>query len=161
MKTILAAVDFSEKSKAVTEQAGALAKALGAKLWLLHVTSDESQAMAYEPVGFSGEMPGMMTMPGDIQLARDLTAEECKREHAQLLSMSAELRENGVDCQASLLKGAAAKLIVEKAGDLDADIIVIASHGYGLLHKVLLGSVSEAVLRHAPCNVMVVPTSGK
>jgi nucleotide-binding universal stress UspA family protein len=57
-----------------------------------------------------------------------------------------------------LLKGTAADGIIEKALELKADIIILGSHGHGLLHKALLGSVSEPVIRHAPGNIMVVPT---
>lgn len=161
MKQLLAAVDFSKNTDAVLEQAAALAAALEAKLWILHVTSDETQAMAYESTQFSGYAPEFINIPGDVQLARDLSAEEFKREHRQLLEMSAALRDRGIDAQALLLKGSAAKLILEKAEDLNADIIVLGTHGHGLLHKALLGSVGEAVIRNACRNVMVVPASAK
>lgn len=158
MKTILAAVDFSKNTDAVLEQSANLAKALGAKLWVLHVTSAETQAIAYESAPFADYAPGFINMPGDVQLARELSASEIKREHAQLLGMSASLREKGVDAQAILLKGDAAPLILEKAAELSAKIIVLGSHGHGLLHKALVGSVSEAVIRHADRNVLVVPS---
>lgn len=161
MNPILAAVDFSKSTDAVVEQAGALAKALGAKLWLLHVTSDETQAMVYETTQFTGYAPEFIGLPGDVQLARDLSASEIKREHAQLQSFSAKLREKGVDTQALLLKGDAANLILAKAAELSAGIIVLGSHGHGLLHKALVGSVSEAVIRHSDRNVMVVPAPSK
>ena len=157
MKQLLAAVDFSKNTDAVLEQAAKLATALDAKLWILHVTSDETQAMAYESTQFSGYAPEFVNIPGDVQLARDISAEEFRREHAQLLEMSSTLRGNGVNAQAMLLKGEAAKLILEKAEDLQVDLIVLGSHGHGLLHKALLGSVSEAIIRHAQRNVMVVP----
>lgn len=158
MKQLLAAVDFSKTTDAVLEQAAKLASALDAKLWIVHVTSDETQAMAYESTQFTGYAPEFVNLPGDVKLARDLSAEEFKREHAQLLEMSSHLRERGIDAQALLLKGDAAKLILEKAKDLQTEIILLGSHGHGLLHKALLGSVSEAVMHKAPCNVMVVPT---
>ncbi len=158
MKQLLAAVDFSKTTNAVLEQAAKLATALDAKLWIVHVTSDETQAMAYESAQFTGYAPEFINLPGDVKLARDLSAEEFKREHAQLLEISANLRERGIDAQSLLLKGDAAKLILEKAKDLQAEIILLGSHGHGLLHKALLGSVSEAVMHKAPCNVMVVPT---
>jgi len=157
MKQILAAVDFSKHTEAILEQAAGLTKALDAKLWILHAASDETQAMAYEATQFTGYAPEFINMPGDVQLARDLSAEEFKREHQQLLAMSSNLRENGVDAQAILLKGDAANLILEKAKDLAVETIVLGSLGHGLLHKALLGSVSEAVIRHATCNVLVVP----
>lgn len=159
MKKLLVAVDFSKNTNAVLEQAANLANALGAKLWLLHVTSEETQAMAYESTQFFGYAPEFINMPGDVQLARDLCADEIKREHIQLLGMSAHLREKSINVQAILLKGDAAKLILEKSSTLQADIIILGSHGHGLLHKALLGSVSEAVLHHAQCNVMIVPAT--
>jgi nucleotide-binding universal stress UspA family protein len=60
-----------------------------------------------------------------------------------------------------LLKGTPANLIVEKANELNADMIILGSHGHGLFHKALLGSVSESILRHAHCNVLVVPSKEK
>jgi nucleotide-binding universal stress UspA family protein len=157
VKQLLVAVDFSKKTDVVLKQAATLAKTLGAKLWVLHAVSDETQAMAYESSPFFAYAPEFANMPGDVQLARDLSAEEFKREHSHLLAISSTLREEGVDAQAILLKGDAANLILEKAKDLHAEIIILGSHGHGLLRKALLGSVSEAVLRRAPCNVMVVP----
>ncbi len=161
MKQLIAAIDFSKSTDAVLEQAATLAKALDAKLWILYVASDEMQAMAYESTQFVGYAPEFANMPGDVQLARDLSAEEFKREHRQLLEISSNLRKAGANAQAILLKGAAAQLILEKADELAADLIVVGSHGHGLLHKVFLGSVSEAVIRHARHNVMIVPSKGK
>ena len=159
MKQLLAAVDFSKNTDAVLDQAASLAKALGVKLWIVHVASDETRAMAYESTQFPGYAPEFINMPGDVKLARNLTADEIKREHSQLLGISSKLREEGVDTQSILLKGDAAKLILEKAAELPAEIIILGSHGHGLLHKALLGSVSEAIIRHARCSVLIVPSS--
>lgn len=158
MNSLLAAVDFSKISEAVLDQAAIFAKALDAKLWILHVASDETQAMAYETTQYSSYAPELVGLPGDVQLARDLSAEELKREHTELLSISSKLRSQGVDAHAILLKGDAAKLIVEKAIDLSVRTILLGSHGHGLLHKALLGSVSESVIRHARCSVLIVPS---
>jgi nucleotide-binding universal stress UspA family protein len=159
MKNILAAVDFSNASSAVLDQASGLAMAFNAKLWILHVASDEIAAMAYESAQFTDYAPEFVNFPGDVQLARDLCAEEFKREHAQLLGMSAKLRKEGVVAQALLLTGNPADTIVEKAKEIPADVIVIGSQGHGLLRKALLGSVSEAVIRHARCNILIVPAA--
>jgi len=159
MKNLLVAVDFSKTTEAAVTQAAVLARGLAAKLWILHVTSDESQAMVYEATQFTGYAPEFSAMPGDIQLARDLSAEEIKREHHELLSISSKLREDGTDAQAILVKGETAKLIVEKAEELESEMIILGSHGHSILHKALLGSVSEAVMRHAKCNVLIVPSA--
>ncbi|MBI9020555.1 MAG: universal stress protein [Verrucomicrobia bacterium] len=157
MKNILVAVDFSKNTDEVMAQAAALGKGLGAKLWIVHVTSTALQA-AYESTQLYDFAPEFISAAGgDVELARDLCAEEYKREHQSLLNLSGKMREAGVDAQAMLLKGDAAALILEKAEDLDIDIIVMGSHGHGLLRKVLLGSVSEAVIRKAFCSVLIVP----
>jgi len=46
--------------------------------------------------------------------------------------------------------------IVETAEEMAADIIVIGSHGYKQWERLLLGSVSDSVVHHAPCSVLVV-----
>ena len=157
MKNILVAVDFSKNTGEVVDQASALAKGLSAKLTIVHVTSDALQA-AYESTQFYDFAPEFVSAPvGDVEMARELCAEQYKREHQSLLNLSAKLREEGVDAQAMLLKGDAAELILEKAEDLDVETIVMGSHGHGLLRKVLIGSVTEAVLRKAFCSVLIVP----
>jgi nucleotide-binding universal stress UspA family protein len=44
------------------------------------------------------------------------------------------------------------------AKEVDADLIIIATHGYTGLDRALLGSVTERVARHAPCPVLIVRT---
>lgn len=46
--------------------------------------------------------------------------------------------------------------IVEEAKDWGADLIVVGSHGYGFWDRMLIGSVSDAVIHHAPCSVLIV-----
>jgi len=158
MKKILVAIDFSKNTADVMDQAAVLAKGLGAKLWIVHVTSDALQR-AYEATQFYGFTPELAGGPdGDVEMARELCAREYKQEHESLLNWSSKMRQEGVDAQAMLLKSEdAAGLILEKAEDFDVDIIVMGSHGHGLLRKMLTGSVAEAVLRRAYCSVLIVP----
>ena len=158
METLLAAIDFSKTTDEVIQQASRLASALNAQLWILHVASDDTRAFAYDATPHSDFSTDFISVPGDVQLARDLSAEELKREHRELLNISSALRTKQIDAHAMLLKGNAARVIIEKAADVDADIIILGSHGHGILHKALVGSVSESVIRHSPCNVMIVPT---
>lgn len=158
MKKILVAIDFSKITGEVVKQAAALAKGLNAKVWVVHVAPDQLPATE-EFIPFCDFSTGMIRapFPDDIEISRGMRAEEYKREHQALLNLSGNLRQEGVDAQAILMKGDIAELILEKAENLDVDIIVLGSHGYGLLHKVVVGSVSEAVLRKAMCNVLIVP----
>lgn len=159
MKTLLAAVDFSSATNLVIEQASRFAEKLEARLWILHVATDEAQPAVYDSLQYSDYSSDLLSMPGDVQLARDLSAEELKREHTELLAISSRLRSSGIDAHAILLKGDVPRLIVEKASQLEAEIIILGSHGHGMLHKALVGSVSESVIRHAPCSVLIVPAT--
>ena len=158
MKKILVAVDFSKNTGKVVEQATILAKGLMAKTWIVHVTSDQLQKAAYAGASFYDPVAAFISAPaGDVEMARDLCAEEYKQEHQTLLQLSKKLRQAGVDAQAMLLKGDAAELILEQAENLDIDMIVMGSHGHGILRKMLLGSVTEKVLHKAFCSVLIVP----
>lgn len=55
-----------------------------------------------------------------------------------------------------VVRGAPAPSIVLEAEEWKADLIIVGSHGYGFWERMLLGSVSNAVVHHAPCSVLVV-----
>lgn len=55
-----------------------------------------------------------------------------------------------------IVMGSPNRVIVDNATEWGADMIVVGSHGRGFWGRVMLGSVSDAVLHHAPCSVMVV-----
>lgn len=57
---------------------------------------------------------------------------------------------------AEVLHGSPESRIVETAEDFGADLIVVGSHGYNRWERLLLGSVSDSVVHHAPCSVLVV-----
>jgi nucleotide-binding universal stress UspA family protein len=71
--------------------------------------------------------------------------------------MAEKLRDSGLDCDAILVQGPYVEKIVSESKRLDADLIVIGAHSKGLVSRVLLGSVSEGVLRKSHIPVMVVP----
>src|SRR5436190_14198443 len=58
-----------------------------------------------------------------------------------------------------VLYGTAESRIIETAEEMHADLIVIGSHGYKAWERMLLGSVSNSVVHHAPCSVLVVRTN--
>ncbi len=55
-----------------------------------------------------------------------------------------------------LLVGSPESRIVETAEEMNADLIIVGSHGYNRWERLLLGSVSDSVVHHAPCSVLVV-----
>ncbi len=61
-----------------------------------------------------------------------------------------------LDLTTEVLDGSPQRVIVEKAESWNADLIVIGSHGRGFWNRTMIGSVSDAVVHHAPCSVLVV-----
>jgi nucleotide-binding universal stress UspA family protein len=61
-----------------------------------------------------------------------------------------------VSVTTKVMEGSPKDMIVEEAQDWGADLIVLGSHGYGRVRRVLLGSVASAVVAEAPCSVQVV-----
>jgi len=146
MKKILAAIDFSDVSDRVLDTAVASAKAHGAGLVLVHVAAPEPEFIGYE-VG-----------PVSERAAR---AEHLREEHRQLQAMAKRCQAAGVDATALLVPGYPAQQIIQESAEHEASMIVIGSHGHGAVYRLLVGSVSEGVIRHAPCPVLLVPAQGE
>jgi universal stress protein A len=66
------------------------------------------------------------------------------------------LADKNVLVKTELLTGSPESRIVEKAEEINADLIIVGSHGYNRWERLLLGSVSDSVIHHAPCSVLVV-----
>jgi len=66
------------------------------------------------------------------------------------------LRKAGFKADWAILGGAAKSKIIDHAAKWHADLIVLGSHGYTGMERFLLGSVSDAVARHARCSVEIV-----
>jgi universal stress protein A len=138
---ICCAVDFSEPSRLALEAAAGMARRFGSALSVVHV----SEAFA----------PG----PRAVFAPPPRAAEE--RVVAELAAWRADAERLGAaDAGSVLLYGAAAASIVGFARDERMDLIVVASHGRTGLKRLLLGSVAEAVMRTAPCSVLVVRRAG-
>ena len=143
MKTILVPVDFSSVSVAVIEHAAQLAAAFSSAVWLLHVAAPEPDFVGYD------EGP---------RSVREQVAGEMRDTHRRLQEESSRLRERGIDATAIQVQGATTETILHEADRLQADVIVLGSHGHGALHRALLGSVSEGVLHRAACPVVLIPS---
>lgn len=104
--------------------------------------------MTAEPFAVSAEYYGEIEA-NVTKNAKDFTAAAAER-----LKQSCPLVG---DVSSEVLRGTtAAQTIVETAREWGADLIVVGSHGYGFWSRALLGSVSNSVVHHAPCSVLVV-----
>jgi universal stress protein A len=138
---ILCPIDFSAGSNEALVAAAELARNSTAPLVILHV----SETSAWQAI------MGFQLVPEVIQQATNSEAKELAR-------WEAHAKELGVkQVSTRLLAGAPWDQIVTAARDDGAiDLIVMGTHGRTGLQHVLLGSVAEKTVRHAPCPVLVV-----
>ena len=135
LKRILVPLDFTECAEKALFYAAPLAKQFGAELALLHVIepvySTASEAMVLPVVKSEGEAK------------RDLEALRGKLPH-------------DVCCEILLRTGRPQFEIVAIAKEHNADLIILSTHGRTGVERLLMGSVAEHVVRHAPCPVLIV-----
>lgn len=139
VKKILIAVDDSDISARAARVGTELARSVKAKIGFIHI---------FDPTTGPGTIWGVpanhLTELSE-RTAKDLLATFRKR-NAQRSGVTEFLR-----------SGKPAHQIIEVAKGWPADLIVMGSHGRGKIGGMILGSVSQEVLCHAPCPVMVVP----
>lgn len=141
-RPLLVAVDFSPVTAAVLAAAADEARARGAEVHLVHVAAPE---------------PAFVGREVDPPEMRNVVAHELREEHRRLQALAAELERGGLVVTALCVQGPTVEKIVSIAERIGADRVIVGSHGRGPLARALLGSVSEALLRAAPCPVLVVP----
>ena len=140
---ILVATDGSREAQLAVTTAADLAKSTDSELHVVHV----------------GEVPLVYHPERHAYRAE---YEEHEKEAQQLLEAEVErIKEAGATVAQSHLRMGRANAradeeIVELAQSIDAGMIVMGSRGQGRLRRALLGSVSESVVRHAPCPVTIV-----
>jgi nucleotide-binding universal stress UspA family protein len=142
MKNILVPVDFSGETARVLDLAVDLAGPFNAKLWLVHVAAPDPDF-----VGFDAG-------PAYI---REQRAEVLRQEHMEIQQMAAALKNRGVECEGLLVQGSTTETLLDEIVRLQADMVIMGSHGRSGLFKAFVGSVSEQVLRDSRVPVLIVP----
>lgn len=97
-------------------------------------------------------------LPDTAELEKTARESAGKVVEDAMADLTAKLQSDGVTIEGDVLFGSPDSRIVETAEDMHADMIVIGSHGYKRWERLLLGSVSNSVVQHAHCTVMVVRT---
>ncbi|MEI7593979.1 MAG: universal stress protein [Actinomycetes bacterium] len=145
MGELLVCVDFSDASDRVITAAVRLAASTNLTLRVIHVAASESELAGYDNESFEATTP-------------DKRAGALRDEHATLEAITDRLRTAGIDAaDPAIVMGHTAKEIVRLAHDSDAELIMVGSHGHGGIHHLLVGSVTEDLLRHSSVPVIVVP----
>lgn len=124
---------------------------------------DEALALAHETGSGIAVMTVWRALQGDFGLAYPSTAVladilEAERAHAETTLGAAISRaeEAGVQIITRLATGDPAETVCAYAKEIGARLIAVGTRGHGTVTTLLLGSVSQAVIRHAPCPVLVV-----
>lgn len=100
---------------------------------------------------FSAEgFPHLTSDTAEIEQEREKQGGELIR------NVCAKLGKAGFRSSKAVLHGDARAAILDRAGEWKADLIVVGSHGLKGLNRLLMGSVSDAVARHAACSVQIV-----
>jgi nucleotide-binding universal stress UspA family protein len=140
---IIVAVDFSEHADRALDAAIEFAKQFGAELHLIHALDVRIPMMTpYEvviPTAFIEQARGAVRSKLEVLVQKAAT--------------------EGVTATSHMTEAPAASAIVELAEELGADLVVMGTRGHTGLKHVLLGSVAERTLRHAPCSVLTVKAS--
>ncbi|CAN5323021.1 universal stress protein [soil metagenome] len=146
---ILIATDGSDYSKAAVEQCCRLAIKPENTEVLIVSAYEDAYPITAEPFALSAEYYQKLD-DAVSELAASFVADA-----KQMILDKFPAAAFAVDTE--VLRGAPDQKIIEKAKDWNADLIVVGSHGRGFWGR-LLGSVSNGVVHHAPCSVLVVRT---
>ncbi|MBT3878189.1 MAG: universal stress protein [Candidatus Scalindua sp.] len=143
---ILVAIDLSDASQEILDNAKTLSLALSAKVWLLHVVEPEPEFVGYR---------------AGPQSVRDQVAHKFHEERDELQKEVNDFRKSGIDITALFVQGSTVDVIYRESKKLEIDIIIVGSHGHGGVYHLVFGSVSEGVLHKSSCPVMVIPTHNR
>lgn len=140
VRRILCPTDFSDFSRRALAHATVLAHWYGARVTLLYV------------------QPMMPSLGGFPPLVSPVALEPLSHEHTldDLRAFGAAAAAAGVEVDAAVRDGGAGAQILDEAHEGGADLIVMGTHGRGGFERLVLGSVTEKVLRKAPCPVLTV-----
>ncbi len=146
-RNVVVGTDGSPTAELAVRHASALAKDHGARLVIVTAYEPHDDSLVKQTEG----------VPDDIRWAlTDRVQAEEKAIHGRELAGEAGL--SGVVAQA--IPGSPPDVLLEAAHDFGADVIVVGSKGLTSAARFVLGSVASSVSHHAPCDVLIVHTTG-
>ena len=140
IKTILVTTDFSDTSNKAFPVARGLAEKYDAGIVLAYVEEDR--------------LPPLVLEYTDIGI-EEIVKRQHQRASSQLERLGRE-QFQGLEVRTKAISGIPHLEIVQIAEEVEADLIVMATHGRGFISHAILGSTTERVVRRAPCPVLVV-----
>ena len=145
---ILVALDGSEVAERVLPHVEALARAFGSTVILLRASTAPEKLMAELGTGLETATP--IVDPTTM-------LDEERAEIAEYLNgVAGRLRDAGLTVETDEPPGGAAIEIVQRAADLNADLIAMTTHGRTGFKRMIFGSVAQVVLTHSACPILLV-----
>jgi nucleotide-binding universal stress UspA family protein len=153
---ILLATDGSSEAELAARTAVDLSQKTDSELHLIHVLDVALTALSMAVLYSESTDQEGIEQPDPI-LEEELERRSEQRGRELLDAEVERIRSaGGITAQAHLVMGEVAREIVHLAEDLGVGLIVMGSRGRGGIKRALMGSVSDSVVRHAHCPVMVV-----
>ena len=141
LKKVLVPTDFSDSARQALRYGMSFAKEYGAELVLLHVVENLT-------VGYASDL-----FP--VPMA-EVFQEISGYAKAELAKLGQEARARGLGVRELVIQGKPSAEIIRFAAENEIDVIVLGTHGKGMLVQALFGSTTERVVRRAPCPVLTV-----
>ena len=149
MKNLLVPVDFSNVTERVIATAEQMARAFGAKVLLMHCVGE------YPAFAAMGEIPVFMPV-SDVALPGSYP-----EQYRKLADLTASLRDKGIDAELLFIGGSAIDEIITVADRHQIDMIIMGSHGHGAWYELLVGSVTDGVIRRVDRPILIVPCEAR
>jgi nucleotide-binding universal stress UspA family protein len=145
---IIIATDGSEFSKVAIEK--------GCQMVVKPAETSIKIVSVYEKLAPMGTEPFAVSSEyyHEVEKAAKKQAEAFVAQAADLIKTA--FPDSGITIETEAVMGAPDHTIVEIAKDWNADLIIVGSHGHGFWGRMMLGSVSDSIMHHAPCSVMIV-----
>jgi nucleotide-binding universal stress UspA family protein len=142
-RPILLATDGSPSAAEAEREAFELARLLDVTLLVVSVAHATLPAVGYSGYGYSN-------------VVAELTTSEKHRVEKLLAEVVERAESAGVHCLTFAPEGFPVEEICRVAGDREAQLIVVGSHGWGAARRLLSGSISTGLVHTAPCPVLVI-----
>lgn len=165
-KKILVTLELSPKDESVFSEALDLAQHIGAQLILIHCLSDltEMAMMSQTGLGSGYGLTGTPTVstmsPGMVNMNLVEEANTAKHQQVEkhLATYQKQAVSRGVSVESKCYEatGSVGSQICQIAQDLSVDLIILGRKGHNAIAEALLGSVSNHVMHHAPCAVLII-----
>ncbi len=152
---ILVALDGSELAEKALPMARDLARSSSATIHLIQVISRQPELEATRFGGTSSIQAAEATR----DIAHQLVEARLSRSKEYLEGIAGQLKSEGFEAETAIREGAAVENIVDYSKENGVDLVVMSTHGYSGVKRLVLGSVTDRVIRSCEVPVLVLPCS--